>query len=115
MQDELFFIDISTDESIEQSIYNIGKLLEEYTNCKEHETLDKYDDKKFKYEKFGIDVNDDYFHFELVKRQYYFNRSIVWGLYKLVGTTFINFDENRIVQEFNELQNKLIKEKFIKK
>ena len=83
---ELLKIDISSKEKIEESICRIGELFTVYTRTKEYEILDKYDDEKFKYEKFGIEVDENYIHFEMFK-------SIkTYGFYKMVGASVEDFD-----------------------
>lgn len=87
MKEGLFFkIDISSKEKIEESICKIGELFTIYTKTKEYYILDKYDDEKFKYEKFGIEVDENYIHFEMFK-------SIeTYGFYEMVGASVEDFD-----------------------
>ncbi|MDU4843987.1 MAG: hypothetical protein E6X49_22995 [Leclercia adecarboxylata] len=92
---ELLKIDISSKEQIEESICEIGELFIEYTGSKEYEILDKYDDEKFMYEKFGIEVNEDYFHFEFVEG------IENYGFYKFVGATCENFNIDIIIEKYN--------------
>lgn len=96
MKGLLVKIDISSKEKIEKSIYKIGELFKEYTGTKEYEILDKYDNEKFKYEKFGIEVNEDYFHFELVETVENY------GFYEMVQTTCENFNLDIILEKFNK-------------
>jgi|GEM_PF-3966498 len=94
---ELLKIDISSKEKIEESICKIGELFTIYTKTKEYYILDKYDDEKFKYEKFGIEVNEDYYHFEFVKD------IENYGFYEMVGASTDNLNVDIIIEKFNKI------------